>query len=130
MTTEEAKPEPTLEELKVLVGKQSGLVTELNLKLAHATDLLEKQDEQYKKDLGAAATAKAAQPLVVYPLTDKKLRKFFGNPFYHKEYLDVEEWLDEADAYLESKSSRPEKEKIRFLVDALSGNAKPEVMHT
>jgi len=67
------------------------------------------------------------KPLVVYPPSDKKLRKFEGHPFQHRSYVDIEEWLDEADVYLEAKGDRPEKEKVRYIIDSLSGIAQAEV---
>lgn len=110
-----------------LVKALTDLKTQLDaVDQAHKVDLqkaLQAQDDAWK----AQKPAQSAYPMVVYPPSEKKLQKFWGNPFHHKLYIDVEDWIDDVDTTLDTKKGATEKELVNFIVSSLDGPAKAEV---
>lgn len=121
-------PAATAAELQTALDAQKAVVAEKEKELAEALAAIKDIDDKHKKDLESLLSSHGSgKPLIIYPPSDKKLKKFFGHPFQHKDYVDIEEWLDEADVYLEAKGERPEKEKVRYIIDSLAGLAQAEV---
>ena len=123
MAGEELTPEEVAAKLK----EKDTLLEQALQQLQDANQTLKQQEDQYKQDIKNSQQQVQQKPIIIYPPSDKKIKKFWGNPFHHKDYQDVDEWLDEADINLLARKDRSVEEQVQYFVDSLSGTAQQEV---
>ena len=91
-----AGKELTPEEVAAKLKEKDTLLEQALQQLQDANQMLKEQEDQYKQDI-KNSQQQVPKPIIIYPPSDKKIKKFWGNPFHHKDYQDVdaEEEIDD-----------------------------------